>query len=240
MGQFRSLYESDENATYEGFVVRNNAGDDPTLTDIAGFGWLTTSIAKSTEVPDKLIKLIHFLYSEEGQHTAHFGFEGETFNYVDGGRRIEWVPAFEALSPEERSQTYGTGFMLQMDWVSVMNMFPPPAEEWNFTSTDEYEMKAVGLPYSYDGKSIALRTNPDDPRNDDMRTLETAINSFWSKQLPKMITAESVRAARAVWQESVAELDAMGLPELIDYNNDRFQGTKEALGIDFSWPPNRR
>lgn len=74
--QFIALHGTNADAEFEGFVLRNDAGADPTLGDIAGFGWLTTSVSAKTKVPEKIIKLIHFLNSDEGQHTTWWYFEG--------------------------------------------------------------------------------------------------------------------------------------------------------------------
>lgn len=241
VNQLGALYNTDEAATFEGFVLRNNDGADPTLGDIAGFGWLTTSVAKSTQVPDKIIELIHFLYSEEGQHTTWWGFEGETFNYVDGGTGIERTATWEAMSGEEREATYGGDLMMFKDFLSIMDMLPEsriPFDERPYP--DEDTLKLPVLSYTYDAKGAALNTDPEDPRNDEMQTLDTELSLYWGKELPRMITAGSVEEARVIWEAAIEESYARGLAALIDYNNDRFQRTKEKLMIDFSWPPNER
>ena len=47
--QERSLYRADNKVQYDGFVVRNYENEDPVLGDISGFGWLTTSVAKTAK-----------------------------------------------------------------------------------------------------------------------------------------------------------------------------------------------
>ena len=127
------------------------------------------------------------------------------------------------------------------DFLSIMDMLPEsriPLDERSYP--DEDTLKLPVLRYTYDAKGSALHTDPDDPRNDDMQTLDTALSLFWGKELPRMITAPSVAEARAVWQAAIDESYDMGLADLKEYNNDRFQRTKEKLGYDFAWPPNRK
>ena len=236
---FRALYESDNNATFEGFVVRNYNGEDPQISDIAGFGWLTTSVAADAKVPDRIVKLIHFLYSDKGQETVYFGFEGETFNYLPDGR-IEYTPKWLGMTPQERNAAYGLGFNMFMNHLWSIDKRPLPAQRWNFGMFNEYEWKSVADEYSYDGKSRAFRADPDDPRADRIQTLGAPMGLYWGRQLPRMITAPSESAARAIWEESLAELRKMGLDEIMAYNNENFRRAKQTLGYEFAWPPNRR
>jgi putative aldouronate transport system substrate-binding protein len=239
--QFTALHGTDEDAKFEGFVLRNDDGDDPQLPDIAGFGWLTTSVAASASVPDRIIKLIHFLYSDEGQYATWFYDEGETYNFIDGGTGIDWTDKWNAMSADERNQTYGGDLFMFKDWLTVMNLMPEsriPMDERPYP--DGGVLKIPGVPHSFDAKPVSLNTDPDDPRNDDMLTLNTEIDLFWGKEVPRMITASSVAEARAIWEATVEESYIMGMADLIDYNNDRFQRTKEKLGYEFAFPPNQR
>ncbi|WP_040949812.1 extracellular solute-binding protein [Gorillibacterium massiliense] len=238
--QMRTLYNMDDKAQYEAFALRNYEGDDPVLTDIRGFGWLVTMVGKNSKAQERIAKLLEFLNSKEGQHMVHFGWENETYTYNEDGT-IKWTKEYEdALAKGDGSEKkWGMGFNLLMDWYSVKDLFPQPEKP-----VDQYlaekTMKKPLLEYSYDTSAVGGKPNPDHPDRDKMLETSNRLSLFWGKELPRIIMAESEAKARSIYEDVLSKMDAMGRADLDTYNNELFQGAKEALGIDRSWPPFRK
>ncbi len=236
--QERSLYRADNKAQYDGFVVRNYENEDPVLSDISGFGWLTTSVAKTAKAPDKITRFLHWLNSDEGQWVTFWGWKDETYTVGKDGR-VAMTDAFNAASKDGTAGArWGIGFMLQQNWLWAMNK-APIASDPESLALDEDRQKTPSMPYSWDGRLRGIKSNPDDPRANDMQTLANKINLFWGKQLPKIIIAGSEADAHQIWQDTIAQMKGMGLDTLIAYNNEGFQATKKAMSVTFAWPTNK-
>lgn len=72
---------SSPEAEYVPILFTNDKGEVPQLSDLSGMGLNFTMITSGCERPDRVIKLLDFLYSEEGQHLVYYGVEGESWNY---------------------------------------------------------------------------------------------------------------------------------------------------------------
>jgi len=236
----RTLYNSDANAQFEAFALRNYEGEDPVLTDIRGFGWLVTLVGKDSKAQERIAKLLAFLNSKEGQHMAHFGWENETHTYNADGT-IQWTKEYEdAVAKGDGSEKkWGMGFNLQMDWYSVKDLFPQPEKPVDVYLAEK-NMKKPLVQYSYDTSAAGGKPNPDHPDRDKMLETSNRLSLFWGKELPRIIMAESEAKARSVYEDALAKMDEMGRAELDKYNDELFQGAKEALGIERSWPPLRK
>ena len=51
-------------------------------------------ITKNCKRPDKSIKLLEYLYSEEGQRLVAFGVEGESYNWNSDHTQIVWTDRY--------------------------------------------------------------------------------------------------------------------------------------------------
>lgn len=232
----RTLFNNDEKAAYETFVLRNYEGDDPVLTDIRGFGWLVTMVGKDSKAHDRIIKLLQFLNSKEGQHLVHFGWEGETYTYNEDGT-ISWTEQYmDATTKQDGSdKQWGMGFNLLMDWYSVKDLFPKPEKPVDIYLSEE-NMKKPLVDYSYDTSARIGKVIPDHPDRDKMQEASNRISLYWGRELPRMIMADSEDKARSIFDETLKKLDEMGRQELDKYSNELFQNAKDALGIKHSWP----
>jgi len=236
----RTLYNADNNAQFEAFALRNYEGEDPVLTDIRGFGWLVTLVGKDSKAEERIAKLLAFLNGKEGQHMVHFGWENETYTY-NGDGTIKWTQEYEdALAKGDGSEKkWGMGFNLQMDWYSVKDLFPQPEKPVDVYLAEK-NMKKPLVQYSYDTSAAGGKPNPDHPDRDKMLETSNRLSLFWGKELPRILMAESEAKARAVYDDTLAKMDEMGRADLDKYSDELFQGAKEALGIERSWPPLRK
>jgi putative aldouronate transport system substrate-binding protein len=233
--QFRTLYNADNNAQYQTFVVKNYNGDEPYLQDLRGFGWLYTMVSKDTKYADRIMKFIAFLNSKEGQYMTNFGWEGETYN-VNSDGKFEWTDAFNSANKDgSAGKKWGIGFNMQADWLTVKDLYAPSKEPVDIYSTD---MKKPLLSYSYDFNANNNRIDPGDPRWNEMNQIKTQMELLWSKELPRMIMSKNETELKANYDKAVAQMKKIGWDKWYAFQNEGFKKTKEILGVQVGWPGN--
>ena len=124
--QFATLYEADPNAYYVPVVVRNANGDDPTLTDISGWGYLQTAITSSNKAPEQTIKMVNWLLSREGAIQMNKGWEGEQWQWEDDGT-ISILDSWKQATNDDPTlnKRYGiNAFDLYANWAFLMQFEP--------------------------------------------------------------------------------------------------------------------
>lgn len=73
----------------------------------------------------------------------------------------------------------------------------------------------------------------------DLAAIAAQINAYWGQQFPLIVMAESQEEAEKIYQDTIAQMDVMGMKELDDYQNQRFQANKEKMGLKYAWPRNQ-
>ena len=74
----RLRYSQDPDSVYIAVDGPKNAAGDPYTLPGSGInGWTVTMISKNCRYPDKAIRLMSFMMSEEGQKLLSLGIEGE-------------------------------------------------------------------------------------------------------------------------------------------------------------------
>ncbi|MFT4145983.1 MAG: extracellular solute-binding protein [Mobilitalea sp.] len=234
--QLQSLYDLDSNAVYKTVVLRNSKGEDPVLQDIRGFGWLTTGISKGTKYPEQIAKLFDFLLSDEGQIAMCYGKEGVTFNYNDDGT-ISFTEEYEAAMKNGDTKKYALSAMNLLDNYAFRRKFEVMTTDPKQLATVDTIIKLPLTQYSYDYSAAGLKLDPTDPRKEAMNELGVKVSTYRTTAIAQLVTAADTETFNKLYDTAVAELNEMGISELIDYNNDGFQAAKQALGIERSWAP---
>lgn len=234
--QMQSLYDLDSKAVYKPVVLRNSKGEDPVLQDIRGFGWLTTAVSKKTQYPEQIAKLFTYLLSDEGQIAMCYGEEGVTFNYNADGT-ISLSEEYEAAMANNDTKKYALSAMNLLDNYAFRRKFEVPPTDPKQLATVDTIMKQPLTQYSYDYSAAGFKFDPADPRKEAMNELGVKVTTYRTTAIAKLVTAKDETAFEASYQETVEDLNEMGIQELIDYNNDGFQAAKQALGIERSWAP---
>ncbi len=238
----RTLLDTDENAYYVPVVLRNSNGDDPTLSDLSGWGYQQTIISKDCNAVDKVIKFISWLCSDEGAIQMKMGWEGETFEYQEDGL-MAWTDAFKEEMESNPNAQKELG-------INSIPLFVNPAAHDKLVAaedlstwegrrsylTSDKALKEGMEKYSYQPmQSIA---DPNDPNLTKVREENTKLNSYMTIAEAELLTAKTPEA----FEEKYAEIQQT-LPTVCDldlitsYSNDNLQRAKKQLGVDFFFPP---
>ncbi|MEK0314670.1 extracellular solute-binding protein [Cohnella sp. 56] len=232
-GPMRTLFQADNKAQYETFVLKNYEGEDPVLQDIRGMGWLLTMVGKNTKYADRITKLLQFLNSDEGQYMIQFGWEGETYTKTSDGLYAPTQEYLDLNKTGKAAPKWGMGFNLLANWLTVKDLIPPQ------TDPEEKYLQELKKPleqYSYNLMANTNRIDSGDPRWNEMRQKEMEFSNYWNKQLVRMITAKSEADLKKNYDESLAQLKKMGWEKWYDFQNEGYQKTKEILGMKNGYP----
>ncbi|MDO5336553.1 MAG: extracellular solute-binding protein [Eubacteriales bacterium] len=203
---------------------RNADGDDPTLPVTSLNGWTLTYISRNCQAPDKAIKLLSYLLSEEGQMLTYLGEEGSMYE-IEDGRVIEKPEVLELLNTdrEEYDRVYGADsayWMLQN--YSILN-------KWSYNKLDCIEqLSQWAYPYSVYGGQYELSFHDDE----EMSMIQTNLDKMWANTLPALLLAESEQRFDEILAEYIAEREENRYAEFCEAATEMIQSNKEKLGME--------
>ncbi|MDR2504484.1 MAG: hypothetical protein LBD16_00110 [Oscillospiraceae bacterium] len=240
--QFASLYDSDPNAYYVTFELRNAAGDEPVLGDISGWGYLQTVISSNNKAPEQLIKFVSYLLSDEGAIKMNRGWEGEHWNWNEDGTistAEEFIAATQADATLRKKLGIGA-FDLFANYAFLMQFEAPldlenPNQLKSFLTGDT-KIKIPLSKYSY--RPAQYKYDPNDPRALTVNEENVKADSYTKIAVAELLTAPTVEAFEAKYAEIQQVLPTLYDQKLVlQYSDDALQAGKAQLGVDFFWPP---
>lgn len=222
--QQRALYEKDPNSAYIAVDgPKNSAGDPPTLPGTSINGWTVTLISKNCKHPDKAIKLLSFLMSEEGQKLVALGIEGEHYNMVDGRAELtddvkqlirENYPEYVATIGADDSYWMLQDNRMQSKWKPLDEPALLQMEEWTY-------------PYTcYTGQYDAT-FSPDS----EIGTANERISAIHGEMLPRLLLAADEETFETLWSEYVARREEAGLESVLAEKTRQMNEAKTKLGL---------
>jgi putative aldouronate transport system substrate-binding protein len=238
INQFQALYEIDNKAVYKAIILRNHAGDDPQLTNMSGWGYRQTGIAKRTRNPEKIANLVKVFLEDETSILYNFGIEGVTYNYRPDGK-IEFTQQYlNDLANGTAKQKYGVEYSVDcfMNYAIVMRLMADPTDA-KLKATDQNMIKLPTMPYTYSPMYGSGKEDPSNPQKPEMTELAIRISEYRTKAIAEIITAPSAQAFNAKYDEVLRTLSSMGVDRLKAYNEQWFQAGKNAVGVKYVWPP---
>lgn len=240
--EFGTLYDADPNAYYVPVVLRNANGDDPTLTDISGWGYLQTAVSATCKAPEQLTKMIHWLVSDEGAIQMNKGWEGEQWEWNDDGTISildSWKEA--TLADATLRKQYGVGaFDLFANYAFLMQFNEPldlddPSDLKTYRISDTYIKEDMAV---YSHRAAQSMTDPTDERATTVSEENVKASSYLTIAEAELLTAPTAADFESKYREIQETLPTVYDMELVlEYQNDNLQRAKQQLGVDFFFPP---
>ena len=116
-----------------------------------------------------------------------------------------------------------------VDW-SIIQKYQPDPE--TILDEDELKMNTDDSVTIIDDKCF---TDILPEANSDLAATKTKLDEYWNQMEPQIIMAPSEEECIALYEQTIATLDSMGMTKLDEYSNQRFQENKERLGLDRAW-----
>lgn len=159
----------------------------------------TTSVSSTTKKLDAVLKVMDWMFSEEGRDTVSWGKEGETYTVVDGKKKF---PS-ELKTMGDIQNKFGIFLANSYAWFdydSIMSVFSPELTE------------AVVEGKKHDAKPIPIVAFTENESNE-LGTLADTIKKASDEQLTKFILG-----TRSIdeWDKYVEEINQLNVKRLIE------------------------
>lgn len=222
--QQRALYEQDPDKAYIAIDgPRNSSGDPHTLPGTSINGWTVTLISKNCRYPDRAIKLMSFLMSEEGQKLTSLGIEGENYIMTDGRAELTEetetlmhsdYPAYVAQIGADNSYWMLQDNRMQAKWKPLDDPALRQMEEWTYPYTCYTgQYNTMFIP---DSKAEAANQR---------------IYAIHGEMLPKLLLAEDEETFEALWLQYVKERKEAGIETVLEESTRQMREAKAKLGL---------
>ncbi|MFF2889311.1 extracellular solute-binding protein [Paenibacillus sp. NPDC057967] len=190
---------------------QNSNGDSAKLFPGNMDGWMVTMISKSTKNPERAIRFLTYLASEEGQRDLFLGKEGETWDMVDGKPTLK-TEMVDLLSNdiEKLEKEYG---VMDTYWM-VRN--PVIINQWR-------PEKAPVLKQMEDFANAQAEIDSGiykglDPLGDsDVAVAWARISQNWEEVMPELITAKDEATFDKVFESFLARRDSYGFDKVLEF-----------------------
>ncbi len=222
--QQKLLYAEDPDKIYIAVDgPRNSKGDDPILPVNGIVGWTLTFISKNCKDPERAIKFIDYLISEEGQKITYLGIEGETYDVIDGEVVIkDEVKKLLSTDRQTYDSIYGADNQYWMLQNNVMQL------KWGIGLEEPLcQMAEWTYPYAtYLGQyDVSIK------EDSELGRINSANRNLWGRTLPKLLLASSNEEFDEILSAYMEERNALGYEKLMEEETRQMQENKEKLGI---------
>lgn len=202
---------------------QNSKGDSAKLFPGNMDGWMVTMISKSTENPERAIRFLTYLASEEGQRDLFLGKEGETWDMVDGKPQLK-AEFTDMLGSniEKLEKEYG---ILDTYWMMrnpvIVNQWRPEKAPVIKQMEDFANAQADIDSGIYKGL---------DPLGDsDVAVAWARISQNWEEVLPELITAKDEAAFDKIFDSFLSRRDSYGFAQVKEYRQTELDARKAKM-----------
>lgn len=205
---------------------QNSKGDKAKLFPGNMDGWMVTMISKSTKNPERAIRFLTYLASEEGQRDLFLGKEGETWESLDGKPQLkpEMVDLI-ANDIEKLEKQYG---ILDTYWMMrnpvIVNQWRPEKAPVIKQMEDFANAQADIDSGIYKGL---------DPLGDsDVAVAWSRISQNWEETLPELITAKDEAAFDKIFDSFLSRRDGYGYAKVVEHRQAELDARKAKMSAE--------
>ncbi|WP_238649584.1 extracellular solute-binding protein [Paenibacillus piscarius] len=205
---------------------QNSKGESAKLFPGNMDGWMVTMVSKSTEHPERTIRFLTYLASEEGQRDLFLGKEGETWDSAGGKPQLKAEFA-EMLGSniEKLEKEYG---ILDTYWMMrnpvIVNQWRPEKAPVIKQMEDFANAQADIDSGIYKGL---------DPLGDsDVAVAWSRISQNWEEVLPELITAKDEAAFDKVFESFLSRRDGYGFAQVMEYRQTELDARKAKMAAE--------
>ena len=246
---FYNWNRNNKDKEYVPIVFTNKDGDAPLLTNLAGSGYLYTMVSTNCDRPDRVMKLLDFLSSYEGQMLMLYGIEGEHYEYViapgetvDGKTykygRVKWANEdVEKIVYQGKSVvTYGFDFEILTNRMLDHMVNPTGISLRNLSSFILYNQKSPLVPYTYNPMLSAFVRDPKAENYRDIVNKDIAVKNLWIERASTIISASSEEKCKELFEKTLNLSRTKGHNEVLAFDNIYFKQFKQKMGYSYTIP----
>lgn len=216
-----ALYSRDKSAWMD-FAghVRGEEGNTPNLKSVSSGGWTATMIRKDADHIDRIIEFIDYMTGEEATLDAAPAIGAETYDIVDGEcvRKDSVIQEFEADYAKAAAK-YFLNLEFLVDWT-IIQKYQTKSERDVFGQ--QYQGCVI---YNSKASDAAMTIGSESELADTKKQLE----EFYSAAEVEILTSDSAEECVQKYEETIAEMEKMGLKELEAYERQAYRLARERL-----------
>jgi len=202
---------------------QNSHGDSARLFPGNMDGWMVTMISKSTKSPERAIRFLSYLASEEGQRDVFLGKEGETWAIKDGKPQLtaEMVQLLDS-DRELLEKKYGimdTYWMLRNP--AFVNQWRPEKAP-SVKQMEEFANKQADM-------DSGIYKGIDPVGDSDIALSWSRISQNWEEVLPELITAKDEAAFDKIFENFLARRVNYGFNQVMEYRQTELEARKAKM-----------
>ena len=202
---------------------QNSNGDSAKLFPGNMDGWMVTMISKSTKHPERAIRFLTYLASEEGQRDLFLGKEGETWETKDGKPQLK--PDMAQLLEtdiEKLEKEYGI-----MDTYWMMRN-PVIVNQWRPEKAPVIKQMEDFANAQADIDS-GIYKNLDPLGDSEVAVSWSRISQNWEETLPELITAKDEAAFDKIFESYLTRRDNYGFDQVMAYRQAELDARKAKM-----------
>ncbi|WP_227779463.1 extracellular solute-binding protein [Paenibacillus sp. P13VS] len=202
---------------------RNSRGESAKLFPGSMDGWMVTMISRSTKNPERAIRFLTYLASEEGQRDLFLGKEGETWTMENGEPQLtEAMVQLHDTDKERLEKEYG---IMDTYWMLRNPAFVNPWRPEHTPSIKQMEAFANQQADLDSGIYKGL-----DPVGDsDIALAWSRISQNWEEVLPELITAKDEAAFDKIFENFLIRRVNYGFNQVMEYRQAELELRKAKL-----------
>ncbi|MGP3785656.1 extracellular solute-binding protein [Paenibacillus sp. 1A_MP2] len=202
---------------------QNKHGDSATLFPGNMDGWMVTMISKSTKNPERAIRFLTYLASEEGQRDIFLGKEGETWVMRNGKPQLKADMVQLLDTDRERlEKEYG---IMDTYWMLRNPAFVNPWRPEKAPSVKQMEEFANKQADMDSGIYKGI-----DPVGDsDIALAWSRISQNWEEVLPELITTKDEAAFDKIFENFLARRVNYGFNQVMEYRQAELDARKAKM-----------
>ncbi|WP_413025842.1 extracellular solute-binding protein [Paenibacillus taichungensis] len=202
---------------------QNSHGDSARLFPGNMDGWMVTMISKSTKSPERALRFLSYLASEEGQRDVFLGKEGETWAMKDGKPQLT-AEMVQLLDTDRKrlEKEYGimdTYWMLRNP--AFVNQWRPEKAA-SVKQMEEYANKQADM-------DSGIYKGIDPVGDSDIALSWSRISQNWEEVLPELITAKDEAAFDKIFENFLVRRVNYGFNQVMEYRQTELEARKAKM-----------
>ncbi|WP_272036529.1 extracellular solute-binding protein [Paenibacillus sp. JJ-100] len=190
---------------------RSSRGESAKLFPGSMDGWMVTMISKSTKNPERAIRFLTYLASEEGQRDLFLGKEGETWVMENGKPQL--TAAMIQLHDTDRERLEKEYGIMDTYWMlrnpAFVNQWRPENAP-SIKQMEEFANQQADL-------DSGIYKGLDPVGDSDIALAWSRISQNWEEVLPELITAKDEAAFDKIFENFLIRRVNYGFNQVMEY-----------------------
>ncbi|MDE7158065.1 MAG: extracellular solute-binding protein, partial [Clostridiales bacterium] len=223
---------------YVPLILTNEAGETPVIQDLTGNGFLVTMISKKAKNIDQIIKLLDFIYSEEGNRLLMFGKEGDMWNWADEEHtQVQYTEKYLNAKKNQELSKYGCNCLTVM--MNLAYLDPITSHEGDLEERLYFDnLKRPIRPYCYSYKISWPKLDPSHKDYVDIIRVKTKMDARWGEYLPDIIKSNSAEKSVSQYTATIEAMNRAGRERYLEFYSRSYTENKQKMSVTWGWPKN--